>query len=309
MRSAGEPRSLRAWWTDYWFEPAPRNRLDAFARVVFVVVAFEVLWVDDWAVDHGRVPGAFYRPVHLARLIHLGAPTPTSMTVLRVLTVAACAVAMLRVAPRLTSAAVLAGNTVWILWAFSYGKVDHDRLTITVALVVLALTPRHGPDLGPRTGWALRMVQVAFALAYPFSAFVKLRTAGLGWANSAVFARAIVRRGTGLGEFLVHHTWMLHVGQWAFLFFELFAVVLLCRNTTLRTIGLIGVVALHGFTYATIGISFLPHTICLLAFLPLERAGEQWAAWSRRRTSGRVRVERSSPAVVSEAAEVRRSAS
>jgi hypothetical protein len=244
---------------------------------VFATVILEVLVLDGWARDHDRVPAAFYQPVHLARLLHLPAPTPTTMTLLRVLTVVACLVAMLRVAPRVTSAAVLAANTVWILWAFSYGKVDHDRLTITIALVVLALTRRHGPDLEARSGWALRMVQVAFALAYPFSALVKLRTAGFGWANSAVFARAIVRRGTGLGNFLIHHTWTLHAGQWAFLFFEMFAVVLLCRNRTLRAMGLVGVLMLHAFTYATIGISFFPHTMCIVAFFPLERIGEWWA--------------------------------
>jgi hypothetical protein len=268
---------LRIWWSGYWYEPAPPNRLDAFARIIFATVILEVLTVDDWARDHARVPDAFYRPVHLARLLHLPAPTPTTMALLRILTVLACAIALLRIAPRLTSAAVLAGNTVWILWAFSYGKVDHDRLTITFALFVLALTRRRGVDVEARTGWALRMVQVAFALAYPFSALVKLRTAGFGWANSAVFTRAIVRRGTGLGDFLLHHSWMLHIGQWAFLFFEIFAVVLLCRNSRLRAVALVGVVGLHAFTYATIGISFLPHTVCIVAFLPLERIGEWWA--------------------------------
>ncbi len=270
---------LKVWWQGYWFEPMPVARLDVFAGIVFVTVAFSLIFPDHWVADHAIVPESFYQPVSLARLVHLPAPTETTMTWLRWLTVAACGVALPRRAPRITSGIVFVGSTVWLLWAFSYGKVDHDRLTITVALLALTLTPRRGPAVEAATGWALRLVQVVFALAYPFSAIVKLRTAGFEWANSAVFTRAIVRRGTELGDWLVRSPWLLRTGQWAFLAFELFGVVLLCRNTKLRAVALTGVVLLHAFTYATIGISFLPHTICITAFLPLERLTRTY--WSR----------------------------
>jgi hypothetical protein len=271
-------RRVGAWWAGYWFEPAPPQRLDAFARVVFVVAAVHVVWIDHWMADHAEVPEVWYRPVALARLVRLPAPTPTTMALLQVAAVVSVVAALPRRAPRVTASAVFLTHSVWILWGFSYGKVDHDRLTLTVALAVLALTPRRGPDVGGRTGWALRVVQVAFALAYPLSAIVKLRTAGWEWANSAVFSRAIVRRGSSLGEWLLDWPGLLRVGQWAFLAFELFAVVLISRNVWLRRVALVGVVCLHLFTYLMIGISFLPHTICILAFFPLERIGEWWAA-------------------------------
>ena len=292
MRAGTATRSLPQRWQEYWFEPAPIRRLDAFARVIFVVVGLHVMVIDAWAAAHDRVAASMYRPVLLARLLSLPAPTPTTMAWLRVLTVVACVVALWRRAPRFTSGLVLAGSTVWLLWAFSYGKVDHDRLTITIALLALTLTPRRGPDVESKTGWALRLVQVGFAFAYVFSAIVKLRTAGWEWANSAVFTRAIVRRGTPLGDVLLDVPGLLRIGQWAFLCFELAAVVILVRNRWTRALAITGVIALHTFTYATIEISFLPHTVCLLAFFPLERIGDRWAEW---------RDQRRPPAATSEA--------
>lgn len=262
-----------------WFAPAPRERFDALARLAFGMVLWCVLVADSWVAAHARAPREFYAPILVARLVHLPAPTPLTMTVLRTVLVAACLWGLTRRAPRTAGAVVLAGYVIWLAWAFSWGKVDHDRLTLVVALLAVALTPRTGPDLPARTGWAIRLIQWTFALAYPLSAVAKLRVSGLDWPQSAVFARAIVRRGTWLGEQLLQPSWLLVAGQWAFLAFEVFALALLCRPGRLRNAALVGVVALHVFTYATIGISFLPHTVFIAAFFPLERA----AAWSRER--------------------------
>ena len=277
---------FRRWWSDYWFEPMPVARLDAVARVLFVGIIFMVSSPDRWALDHAEVPHSWYRPVLLARVLHLPAPTAASIGMLRTVIVVACLVGLVRRVPRLTSAVVFSGVVVWVLWAFSYGKVDHDRLTMVLALFALSITARHGPDVLARTGWSIRLVQVGFALAYPLSALVKLRTAGWGWANSAVFARAMIRRDGYIGDSLIGHPEVLRLGQWAFLFFEIFGVVLLCRNKKLRAVALTGVVAMHTFTYLAIGISFLPHTICIVAFFPLERIGEWSTGVARRAVAG-----------------------
>lgn len=255
-----------------WFVPAPRERFDALARLAFGMVLWTVLVADSWVVAHAWAPREFYAPILAARVMHLPAPTPLTMALLRLLLVVACLWGMTRRAPRVAGAAVLAGYVIWLAWAFSWGKVDHDRLTLVIALLAVALTPRGGPDLFARTGWAIRLIQWTFALAYPLSAVAKLRISGLEWPQSAVFARAIVRRGTWLGEHLLQPSWLLVAGQWAFLAFEIFAIALLLRPGRLRNVALAGVVALHLFTYATIGISFLPHTVFIAAFFPLERA-------------------------------------
>ena len=129
-------------------------------------------------------------------------------------------------------------------------------------------------------GWALRLVQVVFVLAYPFSAWAKIRFGGWGWMDSATFARAIVRRGSSIGDWLLPYPGLLVIAQWAFIVFEVAAVVLLFPSAPrrLRNAALIGVLLLHVMTFAMIGISFLPHTICLTAFLPLEHLSRRWRA-------------------------------
>lgn len=265
-------------WDRYWFTPVPVERVDVFARIIAVTVVFTVLVTDRWAATHGAAPDAFYRPVLLARLLSLPAPTERTMDLLVALVVVAGVWAFTRRAPRLAFAVLGASYLVWLLWAFSWSKVDHDRLTIMVALLVLALTPRAGPLVRRWSGWALRTVQVVFVLAYPFSAYSKIRFGGWEWMNSATFARAIVRRGTFLGDWFLEPPGLLVLAQWSFVVFEVATVILLFPDAPrrLRNLALVGVVLLHGMTFALIGISFLPHTICLAAFFPLERLSRRW---------------------------------
>jgi hypothetical protein len=271
---------LRAAWERYWFDPVPSARVDVFARIIAVTVVFTVLVTDQWAVLHEDAPDAFYQPVLLARLLHLGPPDPTTMLLLRIVLVAGAVWMCLRRAPRLAAATVFASYVVWLLWAFSWSKVDHDRLTIVVALLVLALTPRTGEAVERLSGWAMRVVQVVFVLAYPFSAWGKLRFGGWEWMESATFARAIVRRGTMFGDWLLPYPRLLVLAQWAFVAFEVATIVLLFPRAPklLRNLALVGVLLLHGMTYLMIGISFLPHTICIVAFFPLERLSPRWRA-------------------------------
>ncbi|UDY37748.1 hypothetical protein [Dermatobacter hominis] len=274
---------FRAGRDRYWFDPVPVARVDVFARIIAATVVFTVLVTDQWAVGHEGAPEAFYRPVLLARILQLGPPDPTTMLLLRIVLVAGAAWMCTRRAPRAAAATVFASYVVWLLWAFSWSKVDHDRLTIVVALLVLALTPRIGPAVERTSGWALRVVQVVFVLAYPFSAWAKLRFGGWGWMESATFARAIVRRGSTIGDWLLPYPGLLVVAQWAFIAFEVAAVILLFPRAPrlVRSAALVGVLLLHVMTYLMIGISFLPHTICITAFLPLEHLSRRWRAEHR----------------------------
>ena len=259
-------------WRSYWFEGLPAERMAVFSRIVHLTVLLTVFRTDRWVADHAWAPRVFWQPVGLARWIGLPPPTPTTMAALQVVLAVAAVAAIAGVRPRrLVNAAVAASYLVWTLWAFSFSKVDHDRLTIVVALVVLAIVPGTGRGRDPMVGWALRTVQVVFVLAYPLSALAKLRKSGTAWMSSAVFARAIVRRGSTLGDWIVDFPALLRAGQWAFITFEAAAVLALRRSGLLRDAVLAGIVGLHLFTYLAIGIHFLPHLVCITAFLPLER--------------------------------------
>lgn len=272
---------LVAWWDDYWNESIDRRRLRVFSWIIHVTVLVTVFYNDSWVVLHGWAPRLFWQPIWIARVTSLPAPTATTMTALRIvlLVSAVAAIALARPSPsavvrraaRAANAVVFAAYGLWLVWAFSWSKVDHDRLTIMVALAVLIVVPGVGTGADRRVGWALRTVQVVFILAYPLSAASKIQKSGWLWANQATFARAIIRRGTWLGSHLATQGTLLRIGQWAFIGLEAGSILALSRNRRVRAVVLTGVFGLHLFTWLGIGIHFLPHSICLTAFLPLER--------------------------------------
>ena len=90
----------RAGWDRYWFDPVPVERVDVFARIIAAVVAFTVVSKDGWAAMHADAPVEFYRPVLLARVLHLPAPTPTTMLAVRVLVAVGAVWMFTRRAPR-----------------------------------------------------------------------------------------------------------------------------------------------------------------------------------------------------------------
>jgi cytochrome bd-type quinol oxidase subunit 2 len=96
--------------------------------------------------------------------------------------------------------------------------------------------------------------------------------------NSATFARASARQDSSVGDWLLHVPGLPVLAQWSFIVFEVAAVVLLFPKAPrhVRNAALVGVVLLHAMTFLMIGISFLPHTVCLAAFFPLERLSRQW---------------------------------
>ncbi len=182
----------------------------------------------------------------------------------------------------------------WMIVAMSYGKVDHDRFAL---LVLLAGVATVGPArLGEQrrseaAGWAIRCIQVAVVATYFLAAVAKFRFGGFGWVNGSTLVWAILRRGTPLGEPLLHAPQLLHVSQWGIVVMELGSPALLVLDYLARTgrpswrrpAGRLcaayvwGLVAFHVMTFAAISILFLPHVVCLLAFAPLERA-PAWAA-------------------------------
>ena len=68
----------------------------------------------------------------------------------------------------------------------SYGKIDHDRFGLLVALAVLptAGRARHGDkETTEAGGWALRLTQVGVVCTYFLASMAKLRFGGLALAD------------------------------------------------------------------------------------------------------------------------------
>jgi hypothetical protein len=261
---------LTGWLT----EAVPRGRIAAFRTLVYLFVAADLVIFTPWVRHHASTPGDLYEPLLVGRLLHLPTPTPLLVHgIFWALLVLATAAATGR-APRLLGWAVFALYFEWMIIAMSYGKVDHDRVGLLVALAVLptAGRARHGDETRTEAGgWALRVTQIAVVCTYFLAAWAKLRFGGLDWVTSSVLARAIIRRGTELADLIAGVPHLLIVAQFGIIAFELASPVIFVLKPRRRGYAVAFFYAFHVVTFATITISFAPHLAAMAAFLRLER--------------------------------------
>ncbi len=278
--------------SDWWFPPIAVGRVAALRLIAYLFVPVDVLLTTSWVYQHGDVPAVLYRPVLVARLLHLPAPTRPGIDLLRLALVFAAAVAAVAVVAHATRVVRVAGIAVfvlygwWMLVAMSYGKVDHDRFGY---LVVLAVLPTVGAAaLGERrpsseAGWAVRMAQVAAVATYFLAAWAKIRFGGWNWPTGATLTWAVLRRGTYFADWTLHAPWFLRGFQWFLIGFELASPVLFIVRRERTRYFLVGLLLVfHVITYLMIRIIFLPHLIALASFLPLERLGDAVGAGRQR---------------------------
>jgi hypothetical protein len=257
----------------WWFSPVPLSRIERLRSIIYGFLLFDVLLLRPWVSDRGMLPADLYHPLFIGRLLPF--PTPTAAivgTVKYVLVLSALAVVFRR-SPRLLGSLVFVLYLQWMLFAFSYGKVDHDRVAFLVALAVLPTVPpstsaHDSPS--EAAGWALRCIQVGVVLTYFLAVMAKLRYGGVDWVNGATLTRAVLRRGSPLAAPLSSRPWILHVTQYLIVLFELASPLLLVKGRVGRAYLLLAV-TFHIVTFAMIEILFWPHVVCLSAFLALER--------------------------------------
>lgn len=262
-----------------WLAPAQPLQRVAVQRVIIYlfVIADVLLFVND-VIPHATSDGDLYAPLLLRRILDLPAPSLPYTQALRVVIVAGCLLLASGRLPRLTGTAVglmvAMAFTDWVSIGMSYSKVDHDHLALVVALWVLptvGLARFRDRSCSEAAGWALLCIQAAVVACYFLSAWAKVRFGGWDWVTGATFAWAVIRRGTPLGDLLLNPPWLLVAGQFTLFALELASPLLLfLRGRSLYL--LVAVYALfHLATFACITIHFLPHAICLTAFLPVER--------------------------------------
>jgi hypothetical protein len=271
--------------------PVPLGRVAWLRTALYLFVPLDVLVTTPWVAAHDTAPASFWQPLLVGRLLEHPAPTATWVHVVEVLLLLTAVVAATGRAPRLLGTAVFVLYLDWMLVAMSYGKVDHDRFAFLVALAVLPTVgaARHR-DRAPSeaAGFAVRCVTTAVVATYVLSVAAKHRFGGglPNWLESAVFVRAVLRRGTPVGDLLLDVPWLLHAAQYGLVLMELSAPVLLVLAGRRLYAALGAYLLFHLGTWAAIAIVFLPHLVCFLAFLPLERLLPQTRAGQR---TGRVR--------------------
>jgi hypothetical protein len=266
--------------TGWLLRPVPLGRIAMLRAIAYLFIPVDVLLTTPWVTPHAQVPAPLYQPLLLGRLLHL--PTPASwVEVLRWLLVGAAVAAatgrLPRLLGRLIGWLIAVMYLEWMVVAFSYGKVDHDRIGFLVLLFVLPTVGRarfRDSQPSEAAGWAVSMTTLAVTATYFLSAWAKLRFGGLDWVDGATLTRAVLRRGTWLSTPLLDHAWVLHGFQYVLIGVELIvSPLLLIRWRDERVLWLLvaGFFVFHLMTFLTISIVFLPHCVALLALLPLER--------------------------------------
>jgi hypothetical protein len=267
---SGVPRGVSGWL----FEPAPLGRVAAFRTLIYLFTAADLVIFTPWVRSHANVPGALYQPLFVGRVLPLPTPTPALVhTIFWTLLILALAAATGR-APRVLGWTVFLLYFEWMIIAMSYGKVDHDRFGLLVALAALPTVggARHGDrTLSEAGGWAVRVTQVAVICTYFLAAWAKLRFGGVGWVTSSVLARAIIRRGTEFADVIAHVPGLLVAAQLGIVAFELLSPLIFVLRGRWRYAAIGYFYLFHLFTIATITISFAPHLAAMTSFLPLER--------------------------------------
>ncbi|MGQ0623269.1 MAG: MFS transporter permease [Sporichthyaceae bacterium] len=276
---------LRAVWR-WWFAAVPLARIAWLRAAIYAFVIVDVLVFANDVPGHAQAPAELYRPLALARALHLPAPTQAAAFALQWGLIAACALAATGRAPRLLGWPIAAGFGIWLLWEMSYGKVDHDHLALVVAVAVLPTVGAAGRCArggDERAAWALRCIQLAVAATYVLSVWAKLRHGGWDWPTGATLLWAIERRGTVFSDPLADFPDLLVFAQWGVLIAEAAVVVVFWLRG--RALGVVvgAYLAFHLMTYAALSIHFAPLVICWLAFAPLERI-PSWRENRRRRS-------------------------
>jgi hypothetical protein len=269
-----------------WFTPGIAVARVAWLRTIlylFVILDMHA-FVNDTR-QKGESPG-LYQPLLLARLLDLPRPSVANTTALYAVLIVACLIGATNRLPRLAGWVVAPAFTWWVLIGMSDGKVDHDHLALVVALWVLpTVAPatagwswRSGAPYRDQTrseaaGWAIRCIQIAVIATYFLAAIAKLRGAGwtLAWPDSAIMTWAIVRRPNPVGEWLLPHSWLLHVMQWVGIIGEFLSPLVLWLHGRRQLAGAMFFLGFHLANTLILGIHFLPTVVCWLAFAPLER--------------------------------------
>jgi hypothetical protein len=263
-------------WNDWWYEALPLERVHVFRMLIYLYVPLDVI-TSRWVQNHGLVPESWYQPLWFARALGIPAPTATVMAAVAggLLTLPLLGAAgYLR---RFIAPAVALLYFYWSFVAFTYGKVDDDRVALITALTVLAAVPWRGGGPNARAGWTLRMVQMSFVLTYFLAGVTKLLVGGPGWVTSTTIERAITRRGTVFGDLLLNVPWSLIVLQSLILAFELTAPAMLMRNRVGR-VYVAAAIVFHVASAIGITIYFRSHLVCVIAFLPLEKLYDRFRA-------------------------------
>jgi hypothetical protein len=294
--------SLVQRWQAFWFPAVPVRRLAVFRIVMTTYALFDIWLVSGFISRYSRVDDEFYNALVLLQPFPRLGPALTSAV--HAVLVVSLALALVGCFTR-TALWIAAPLYLW-WWGtyYSFGAVHHGRITVVVALFVLAVAPsggaysvdswrarRRAARLGTPAsaagrdelaGWALRVMMVLVVGAYLLAAYSKLRVTGPGWVKGGALEAVMIKNGTPAAMLLVRHLWLVYAMAALTLVLEGTAWLLFFRGR-IRDAYVVAAVLFHIGTLLVLNISFLGLVAAYLAFYDLEVGVDRVGAWLRQR--------------------------
>jgi len=171
---------------DWWFAPAPAERLAALRIAIGAYAAVYLLVRLPDLIDSALLHGGSFEPLGVVRI--LATPLPPWLAIaITVATIALMIAFALGVAYRVVAPiAALA-----LLWTLSYrnawGQPFHTENLVVLHVIALACAPAADAwALAPRKpggdyGWAIKLLAALTAATYVIAGLAKLRLAGWDW--------------------------------------------------------------------------------------------------------------------------------
>lgn len=258
-----------------WVAPlVPMERIFIYRVIIYLFAIADTLWICNDPPALAKIPSSLYRPILLRQVLHLPAPTSGYVAALHIVLIVAALIAASGYLSRVAGVVTLLAFVDWVTIGYSFSKVDHDQYAFVVALLALPFAgkARWGDRAtSEAAGMTIRFIQIGAVCCYFLSAVTKIRFGGWGWANRVVVGWAFARRGTPFAHWLLTIPHFARMSQWLMFLAELTSPALLFLRRRPLAAFVLFFCVFHAMTWATLGISFFPLVVCLLAFAPLER--------------------------------------
>jgi uncharacterized membrane protein (DUF485 family) len=204
---------------------------------------------------------AFYKPVPLLSVFHLGFPTPLASAVGCALLLQACCLTMLQIKPVFFSSVAAALFILLQAWLYSFEKMDHTFATFTYAAMLmpfLLYEQRKAiqKQVDVQEGWPLQLICLCVGLVYFMAGLEKVLISGTNWWSPQTFRNYIYLHQAWLGMQVAGSTFLctllpllalvFQIGFIGAVFFKKWRIVLL-----------LGGVAFHAGTYLLLGVGGL----------------------------------------------------
>jgi len=198
---------------DWWFAPAPAERL---AALRILIGTFGLVWVALRAPELVRLtelPHAHFRPIGIVRILEEPLAPGVAIGIL-VATIVLMALFVLGIGFRIVGPLAAAALLWTLTYRNSWGLPFHTENLLVLHVIALALAPaadawavgrrdRAAPEAG--YGWAIKLLVALTVATYVLAGIAKLRIAGFDWLDGELLRNQIAidnARKALLGDYL-----------------------------------------------------------------------------------------------------------